>query len=205
MIHAGLFKDVDAVLAWHPGDSNAVRLSSSLANNGGRFKFYGSPRTPPPRPIGTLRARRRHDFLKRSNICASTSRRKRASTTSSPTEAARRTSCPRSPKRTWSPAIPTRTSSTESGSASWIAPAPEPWRRAPAWSSSRAPTTPTRSQRRAGRSARPGHAESRRLRIHAQRKNVRRRNAEDAGRRGPFARTGKGEHGDDRGHGLGLQ
>jgi aminobenzoyl-glutamate utilization protein B len=41
MIHAGLFKDVDAVLAWHPGDSNRVSLNSSLANNGGRFKFYG--------------------------------------------------------------------------------------------------------------------------------------------------------------------
>jgi len=41
MIHAGLFKDVDAVLAWHPGDSNRVSLASSLANNGGRFKFYG--------------------------------------------------------------------------------------------------------------------------------------------------------------------
>lgn len=41
MIHAGLFKDVDAVLAWHPGDSNRVSMSSLLANNGGRFKFYG--------------------------------------------------------------------------------------------------------------------------------------------------------------------
>jgi aminobenzoyl-glutamate utilization protein B len=41
MIHAGLFKDVEAVLAWHPGDSNRVSLGSSLANNGGRFKFYG--------------------------------------------------------------------------------------------------------------------------------------------------------------------
>jgi aminobenzoyl-glutamate utilization protein B len=41
MIHAGLFKDVDAVLAWHPGDSNRVNLSSLLANNGGHFKFYG--------------------------------------------------------------------------------------------------------------------------------------------------------------------
>ncbi len=41
MIYAGLFKDVDAVLAWHPGDSNSVSLSSSLANNGGKFKFYG--------------------------------------------------------------------------------------------------------------------------------------------------------------------
>ncbi len=41
MIHAGLFRDVDAVLTWHPGDANSVTLSSSLANNGGRFRFYG--------------------------------------------------------------------------------------------------------------------------------------------------------------------
>jgi len=41
MLHAGLFRDVDAVLAWHPGDSNRVNLGSSLANNGGRFRFYG--------------------------------------------------------------------------------------------------------------------------------------------------------------------
>lgn len=41
MLHAGLFRDVDAVLAWHPGDSNRVSMSSLLANNGGRFRFYG--------------------------------------------------------------------------------------------------------------------------------------------------------------------
>jgi len=41
MIHAGLFRDVDAVLTWHPGDANRVSLGSSLANNGGRFRFYG--------------------------------------------------------------------------------------------------------------------------------------------------------------------
>ena len=41
MLHAGLFKDVDAVLAWHPGDSNRVNLGSLLANNGGKFRFYG--------------------------------------------------------------------------------------------------------------------------------------------------------------------
>jgi aminobenzoyl-glutamate utilization protein B len=41
MIYAGLFKDVDAVLAWHPADSNDVSLRSSLANNGGKFRFYG--------------------------------------------------------------------------------------------------------------------------------------------------------------------
>jgi aminobenzoyl-glutamate utilization protein B len=40
MLHAGLFADVDAVLGWHPGDSNRVS-GSLLANNGGRFRFYG--------------------------------------------------------------------------------------------------------------------------------------------------------------------
>ena len=41
MIHAGLFRDVDAVLAWHPSDTNEVNLHSMLANNGGKFRFYG--------------------------------------------------------------------------------------------------------------------------------------------------------------------
>ena len=41
MLHAGLFRDVDVVLAWHPGDANRVNLQSMLANNGARFKFYG--------------------------------------------------------------------------------------------------------------------------------------------------------------------
>jgi aminobenzoyl-glutamate utilization protein B len=29
------------VLSWHPSDSNAVNLGSMLANNGGKFRFYG--------------------------------------------------------------------------------------------------------------------------------------------------------------------
>jgi aminobenzoyl-glutamate utilization protein B len=41
LIHAGLFRDVDAVLTWHPGDNNRVSLRSNLANNGAKFKFYG--------------------------------------------------------------------------------------------------------------------------------------------------------------------
>jgi aminobenzoyl-glutamate utilization protein B len=41
MLHAGLFRDVDAVLTWHPGDVNRVDLRSMLANNGGKFRFYG--------------------------------------------------------------------------------------------------------------------------------------------------------------------
>lgn len=41
LLHAGLFRDADAVLAWHPSDGNHVNLGSSLANNGGKFRFYG--------------------------------------------------------------------------------------------------------------------------------------------------------------------
>jgi aminobenzoyl-glutamate utilization protein B len=41
MIHAGLLKDVDAVLTWHPGDANRVNLGSNLANNGALFRFHG--------------------------------------------------------------------------------------------------------------------------------------------------------------------
>ncbi len=41
MIHAGLFRDVDAVLTWHPADANRVSLGSNLAINGGWFRFYG--------------------------------------------------------------------------------------------------------------------------------------------------------------------
>jgi aminobenzoyl-glutamate utilization protein B len=41
MIHAGLFRDVDVVLTWHPGDANRVNLRSNLATNGAKFRFYG--------------------------------------------------------------------------------------------------------------------------------------------------------------------
>ncbi len=41
MINAGLFRDVDVVLTWHPNDANRVNLHSYLANNGAKFKFYG--------------------------------------------------------------------------------------------------------------------------------------------------------------------
>jgi aminobenzoyl-glutamate utilization protein B len=42
MVRAGLFNDVDAVMHWHAGDRNAVRLSSSLANISGKFRFRGA-------------------------------------------------------------------------------------------------------------------------------------------------------------------
>ena len=41
MVRAGLFKDVDAVVAWHPADRNSASPSSSLANVTGKFEFAG--------------------------------------------------------------------------------------------------------------------------------------------------------------------
>ncbi len=41
MVRAGLFKDVDAVVAWHPADANAADPASSLANITGKFRFHG--------------------------------------------------------------------------------------------------------------------------------------------------------------------
>jgi aminobenzoyl-glutamate utilization protein B len=41
MVRAGLFNDVDVALHWHPGDRNAVWVSSSLANRSAKFRFHG--------------------------------------------------------------------------------------------------------------------------------------------------------------------
>ena len=41
MIRAGLFKDVDTVLSWHPADQNGASLKSSLAMISAKFRFYG--------------------------------------------------------------------------------------------------------------------------------------------------------------------
>ena len=41
MVRAGLFKDVDAVLHWHPSDANKADAESSLAFKSANFKFYG--------------------------------------------------------------------------------------------------------------------------------------------------------------------
>jgi aminobenzoyl-glutamate utilization protein B len=41
MVREGLFDDVDAALHWHPGDRNAVWMSSSLANRSAKFRFHG--------------------------------------------------------------------------------------------------------------------------------------------------------------------
>lgn len=43
MIRAGVFKDVDTVLSWHPSDQNGASLKSSLAIISAKFRFYGKP------------------------------------------------------------------------------------------------------------------------------------------------------------------
>ncbi len=41
LARAGVFNDVDVVLHWHPGDSNAASPSSTTSNKSGRFTFKG--------------------------------------------------------------------------------------------------------------------------------------------------------------------
>ena len=41
MVRAGLFDNVDAVLAWHPGDANNASPGQSLANISAKFRFRG--------------------------------------------------------------------------------------------------------------------------------------------------------------------
>ncbi len=41
MVRAGLFDDVDAVLHWHPGDSNAAGDPSNMARVAAKFRFRG--------------------------------------------------------------------------------------------------------------------------------------------------------------------
>ncbi len=42
MVRDGLFRDVDVVLGWHPGDRNAAHPASSLATIAATFKFHGA-------------------------------------------------------------------------------------------------------------------------------------------------------------------
>ena len=41
MVRAGLFTDVDAVVAWHPSDRNESSPTTNLANITGKFRFRG--------------------------------------------------------------------------------------------------------------------------------------------------------------------
>ncbi|NRB62765.1 MAG: amidohydrolase [Saprospiraceae bacterium] len=42
MVRSGIFDDVDAMLHWHPGNSNSADAGSSLANKSAKFRFYGA-------------------------------------------------------------------------------------------------------------------------------------------------------------------
>jgi len=41
MVRAKLFEGVDAIINWHPGNSNEVTMTSALANKSAKFRFYG--------------------------------------------------------------------------------------------------------------------------------------------------------------------
>ena len=41
LVRDGLFRDVDAVIGWHPGDGNTATSAPSLANISGKFRFHG--------------------------------------------------------------------------------------------------------------------------------------------------------------------
>lgn len=41
MVREGLFKEVDAVINWHPGDENLTTFDGALANKSAKFRFYG--------------------------------------------------------------------------------------------------------------------------------------------------------------------
>ncbi len=43
MVRAGLFRDVDAAIAWHPGDRNSASPATTLANMSAKFRFTGTP------------------------------------------------------------------------------------------------------------------------------------------------------------------
>jgi len=41
MVRDGVFDDIDAVIAWHPGDENSVTGERTMANISGKFRFHG--------------------------------------------------------------------------------------------------------------------------------------------------------------------
>lgn len=41
LVRAGLFKDVDVAIHWHPGNENSITMTSALANMSAKFRFRG--------------------------------------------------------------------------------------------------------------------------------------------------------------------
>ncbi|MFT4819717.1 MAG: aminobenzoyl-glutamate utilization protein B [Candidatus Azotimanducaceae bacterium] len=42
LVRAGLFKDVDIAMHWHPGDNNSANSRTTLANRSAKFRFRGT-------------------------------------------------------------------------------------------------------------------------------------------------------------------
>ena len=51
MVSAGLFKDVDATVYWHPADANNASQDKIFPNMTPNFASTARPRAPPPPPI----------------------------------------------------------------------------------------------------------------------------------------------------------
>ena len=63
MVRDGVFDDVDAVIAWHPGDDNSVTGERTMANISGKFRFHGvsaHAAAAPERGRSAARRRRSH-------------------------------------------------------------------------------------------------------------------------------------------------
>jgi aminobenzoyl-glutamate utilization protein B len=87
MVRAGLFRDVDVVLHWHPADRNAVANGGALAITSAKFLFHGVA-------AHAAFAPERGRWARGSSTCANTFPAIRAFITSSATAGRRPISCP---------------------------------------------------------------------------------------------------------------
>ena len=82
MVRAGLFKDVDVTLYWHPSDANNASQDRNLANTSAKFRFHGQAShaaVAPDRGRSALDGVEAMNFMV--NICASMFLKMRAFTT----------------------------------------------------------------------------------------------------------------------------
>lgn len=134
MLRAGLFKDVDVAVSWHPGDNNQASASSNLANISAKFRFHGiaaHAAAAPDKGRSALDAVEAMDMmvnLMREHVPQET--RIHYIITNG---AQRQTSCPISPKSTIWRGTPTCRCSMESGSGSPTPPRGRRSGRAPPW------------------------------------------------------------------------
>jgi aminobenzoyl-glutamate utilization protein B len=118
MVRAGLFRDADVVLDWHPGSSNNASPGTSLANKSGKFRFRGVSAHAAGAP---WRGRSALDAVEAMNHMVDMMREHVPDGTrmhyviTRGGEAPNPTSCRTSPKRTTACGTATRRSSTKSG------------------------------------------------------------------------------------------